>query len=152
MNRVRVWPVSGVIALLVTVCLLRVSVHAQYSGGTDTPDDPYQITTAQDLILLGQTPNDYDKHFVLTADIDLDPNLPGRRVFDMAVIGPDTDLTETYYQGVPFTGVFDGNDHVISRLQIAGESHVGMFGQVGSGGEISNLGIPALVFRGHHTI
>ncbi len=123
MEEVRHWRVSGAIILLVAVCLLSEAVEAQYSGGAGTPDDPYQIATAQDLILLGQTPNDYDKHFVLTADIDLDPNLPGRRVFDMAVIGPDTDLTETYYQGVPFTGVFDGNDHAISHLAIIGQSY-----------------------------
>src|SRR4030042_2425791 len=63
----------------------------KYSGGTGGPNDPYQIATAADLIALGETPEDYDKHFVLTADIDLDPNLPGRKVFDCAVIAPDTD-------------------------------------------------------------
>ncbi|HEC03431.1 MAG TPA: rhodanese-like domain-containing protein, partial [Phycisphaerales bacterium] len=58
----------------------------KYSGGAGTPEDPYQIATAADLIALGEDPNDYDKHFILTADIDLDPNLPGRRVFDEAMV------------------------------------------------------------------
>ncbi|MBN2128801.1 MAG: hypothetical protein JW741_04865 [Sedimentisphaerales bacterium] len=48
----------------------------KYSGGSGTADDPYQIATAADLIALGETPEDYDKHFILTADIDLDPNRP----------------------------------------------------------------------------
>jgi hypothetical protein len=63
-------------ALLVT-CLFAASAHAKYGGGSGTAQDPYQIATAADLILLGDSPEDYDKHFVLTADIDLDPNLPG---------------------------------------------------------------------------
>jgi hypothetical protein len=48
------------------------AAHAQYSGGSGTADDPYQIATAADLIALGETPDDYDEHFILTADIDLD--------------------------------------------------------------------------------
>ena len=58
---------------------------AQYSGGSGTAQEPYQIATAEDLITLGETPDDYDKHFVLTADIDLDPSLPGAKVFDKAL-------------------------------------------------------------------
>jgi len=52
---------------------------AKYNGGTGEPSDPYQIATAADLIALGETPGDYDKHFILTADIDLDPHSPGER-------------------------------------------------------------------------
>ena len=63
----------------------------KYAGGTGEPNNPYQIATAADLILLGDSPEDYYKHFILTADIDLDPNLPGRKVFDRAVIAPFPD-------------------------------------------------------------
>ena len=60
--------------------LVAISIaQAQYSGGSGTAEDPYQIATAADLIVLGETPDDYDKHFILTADIDLDPGLPGAR-------------------------------------------------------------------------
>ena len=70
------------------------------------PNDPYQIATAADLIALGERPEDYGKHFLLTADIDLDPNLPGRKVFDRAVIAPDTNPNDPYipFQGTAFTG------------------------------------------------
>jgi hypothetical protein len=84
-------PTLRTIPFLIAVCLLGLPVYAKYSGGTGEPNDPYQIATAADLITLGETPEDYDKHFILTADIDLDPNLPGRKVFDKAVIAPDTD-------------------------------------------------------------
>ena len=110
------------IGLVVSLAILSTAT-AQYRGGSGTPDDPYQIATAADLIALGETPDDYDKHFILTADIDLDPNLPGRRVFDDAVIAGSWQL--------PFTGVFDGNGHTISHLTIVGKYSLGLFGQLG---------------------
>jgi len=133
--------------LTLTTCLFVLPAQAKYSGGTGEPNDPYQIATAADLIALGETPGDYDKHFLLTADIDLDPNLPGRKVFDKAVIAPDTDPNDHWsmFQGTPFTGLFDGNGHRISHLTIVGKGYVGLFGQLGhgdaSGGEVENLGV-----------
>ncbi len=122
--------------------------HAKYSGGSGTAKDPYRIATAADLIALGETPADYDKHFVLTADIDLDPNLPGRKVFDKAVIAPDTDQTKDSVQGTSFTGVFDGKDHTISHLTIKGNSYLGLFGQLAKGGEVKNLGVADVSMTG----
>jgi hypothetical protein len=116
----------------------------KYSGGTGEPNDPYQIATAADLIALGETPEDYDKHFVLTADIDLDPNLPGRRVFDKAVIGQVVvveDPNSLSVVGAPFAGVFDGNDHTISHLTITSGACVGLFGCLDSGAEVKNLAV-----------
>jgi hypothetical protein len=107
-------------------------------------DDPYRIAAAADLILLGDSPEDYDRHFILTADIDLDPNLPGRKVFDKAVIAPDTDQAKEYFQGTPFTGVFDGKGRSVSHLTIVGGSYLGLFGQWGwsdAVGEVRNLGV-----------
>ncbi len=104
----------------------------KYSGGTGQPNDPYQIATAADLIALGETPADYDKHFILTADIDLDPSLPGRKVFDKAVIAPDTDPVQNDFQGPPFSGVFDGGSHRIAHLKITGASYLGLFGRLES--------------------
>ena len=118
---------------------------AKYSGGTGEPNDPYQITTAADLIALGETPNDYNKHFILTADIDLDPNLPGRKVFDKAVIAPDPNQTNGYFDGIPFGGVFDGDGHKVSHLTVKGASYLGLFGQLEHSwvlaGEVKNLGV-----------
>jgi rhodanese-related sulfurtransferase len=123
-----------------------VDPNSKYAGGAGEPNDPYQIATAEDLILLGETPDDYDKHFILTADIDLDPNLPGRRVLDRAVIAPDTNPIPNEYgndpfEGTPFSGTFDGDGHRISCLTISGAGYLGLFGQLGSGANISNLGL-----------
>ncbi|MCU0917015.1 MAG: hypothetical protein MUC88_21000, partial [Planctomycetes bacterium] len=129
--------------LTLTTCLFVVSaVHAKYSGGRGEPNDPYQIATAADLIALGETPDDYDKHFVLTADVDLDPNLPGRKVFDKAVIASDTDPSEySGFNGTPFTGVFDGRGHVISHLTMRGEDYVGLVGQMSWSATVKNMGV-----------
>ncbi|MCX5644072.1 MAG: hypothetical protein NTZ17_05225 [Phycisphaerae bacterium] len=119
--------------LTLTVCLFVLPAQAKYSGGSGTAQDPYQIATAADLILLGETPGDYGKHLVLTSDIDLDPNLPGRKVFDKAVIAPDTDPKKDDFQGTAFTGVFDGDGHRISHLTITGGAIPGTIGPIGSG-------------------
>ena len=102
-----------------------------YSGGTGDPNDPYQIATAADLIALGETQENYDKHFILTADIDMDPNLPGRKVFDKAVIA--------HSYGTPFTGVFNGDGFSISNLTIDGRGYSSLFGRLESGAEVKNL-------------
>jgi hypothetical protein len=115
--------------LTLTTCLFVLPAQAKYSGGSGTAQDPYQIATAADLIVLGATPADYDKHFILIADIDLDPNLPGRKVFDKAVL-----VTS-------FTGVLDGNGHTISHLTIMGGSYRALFGRLEPGAEIRDLGM-----------
>jgi hypothetical protein len=116
---------------------------AKYSGGSGTAQHPYQIATAADLIALGEDPGNYDKHFVLTADIDLDPNLPGRKVFDKAVIAPDMDSTSgsPEYNGTAFTGVLDGRGFAIKNLTMAGGGYLGLFGQIGDRSQIVNLRI-----------
>jgi hypothetical protein len=117
----------GIVAVGLFLAIVSTAT-AKYSGGSGTAQDAYQVATAADLMLLGETPADYDKLFVMTADIDLAPNLPGRKVFDKAVIGT-------------FTGVFDGNGHTISHLTITGKDYLGLFGSLGSGAQVKNLGV-----------
>jgi uncharacterized membrane protein/N-acetylneuraminic acid mutarotase len=133
---------------------LLVPQPSKYSGGTGEPTDPYQIATAEDLMLLGDSPEDYDRHFVLTADIDLDPNLPGWKVFERAIIAPDVnDVTYSdwggpLFEGRPFTGVFDGNGHTISHLTINGAGYLGLFGLLDYLARVSNLGLEAVNING----
>ena len=137
------------IPLLITISLLSFPAYAKYSGGMGEPKDPYRIATAEDLMLLGGIPEDYDKHFILTADIDLDPNLPDRKVFDKAVIAPDLNPFYSWpFKGTSFTGVFDGNGHTVSHLKIIGNDFLGLFGQIGSGAKVSNLCMEAVDVNG----
>ena len=132
--------------VFLVLMLSATAICAQYSGGTGEPNDPYQIATAEDLMILGEESNDYDKHFILTADIDLDPNLPGGQVFDRAVIAPALDRNPD--RNTLFTGVFDGNGHTISHLTIEGDEYLGLFGQIGSGARISNLALESVDING----
>jgi len=43
---------------------------------------------------------------------------------------------------------FDGNGHVVSNLHIKGSRLLGLFGQLGSGAVISNLGLEAVDVNG----
>jgi hypothetical protein len=121
------------VPVLITIFCLNFPAYAKYSGGTGEPNDPYQIATAEDLMLLSNTPGDYNKRFILTADINLDPNLPGCKVFDKAVIAPNSEM--------PFTGVFDGNGCTISHLKIEGAGYLGLFGELGYKAVINDLGV-----------
>jgi len=120
-----------------------LDLHNKYGGGSGTPENPYQIATAADLIALGETPEDYDKHFKLMADIDL-----SEYRYDRAVIAPDTNDVEGGSQGTPFTGVFDGYGYVISNLNIQGSGYLGLFGTLESEATILNLGLELVDVNG----
>ena len=127
-------------SLVVFLILLAApsAVAAKYAGGSGTMLDPYQIAAADDLVALGETPDDYDKHFVLISDIDLDPNRPGGRMFDRAVIAPNATDALSYSHGQAFAGQLDGRGHIIRNLCIeAPDSNgVGLVGCVAEGGLI----------------
>jgi hypothetical protein len=129
------------IPLLIAVCLVGIPAHAKYGGGSGTAEDPYRIATAADLIALGDSPQDYGNHFILTDDIDLNPNLPDRKVFDKAVIAPDKDPAMDDFQGTPYTGVFNGAGHTISHLTVKGKDYLGLFGRLAFGAEVRDLAV-----------
>jgi len=126
---------QSVIALGVLILVAGRPVAAQYSGGAGTPDDPYQIATAQDLIDLGNTPADYGKHFLLTADVDL-TDIPFERAVIAGLVGRTRGAGSE-----PFSGVLDGDEHVIRHLRISGHTQVGLFGTVAKGAVISDLSL-----------
>jgi WD40 repeat protein len=119
-----------------TARIWKLETASPYGGGTGEPINPYLIYTAEHLNAIGSEPNDWDKHFKLMADIDLSGYL-----YDAALIAPDVDTDKYYYQGTPYTGVFDGNGHTISHLTITGVSYLGLFGELASGAEVKDLGV-----------
>jgi hypothetical protein len=119
------------------------SRHSTYGGGTGEPNNPYLIFTAEQMNAIGAEPNDWDKHFKLMVDIDLSglDGKDGRLAFNM--IAPAHTIGFGLF-GTPFAGVFDGNGHAVSHLTLSFMgygSHVGLFGYLGSGGEVRNLGV-----------
>jgi len=126
------------IIVLTVVSLMLFSPGAfagTYSGGTGEPNDPYLIATAEDMNEIGANPADWDKHFLLTANIDLSA-LKGT---SYNIIGYY--LNEHSYR--LFTGAFDGNGHTMSNFTYSstGVNEIGLFGIVGGNGEIKNLGL-----------
>ena len=81
--------------VLLLSCPLLVPA-GQFAGGTGEPNNPYQIATAQQLISIGSRLDLFGRHFILVNDIDLDPNLPGGRIFDTAVLATGLPLCATH--------------------------------------------------------
>jgi hypothetical protein len=128
------------ILIVVTSCLAcpRMSLAgAKYSGGSGEPNNPYQIANVADLLALAADTNDYNKCFILTADIDL---------------GSSGTFTTAVITGKAFAGVFDGAGHKIINLTIntngVGNDYLGLFVAIDHGGEIKNLGLENVSITG----
>ena len=113
--------------------LLAISMKgfAQFSGGTGTAEDPYIISTVEDLSQFATYVNanntDFNKKcYELSNDI----NLAG---IDWTPIGYDS--------YAPFRGVFDGNNKKITGLTINSTlNHIGLFGNLAAA-TVKNLGV-----------
>jgi hypothetical protein len=80
-----------------------------YSGGSGTTDDPYLISTPEQLNQIGLYDCHLDKNFVLTDDIDM----KGLADSNLNMIGSNASSYTPFY----FTGVFDGAGHKIYNLK-----------------------------------
>ena len=92
------------------------TVAEAYEGGEGTLENPYQIATAEQLALLAQQTNNNtggDACYLLTNDIILNDG--------------DSLLWTPIGSIGAFTGIFDGNDHVISGLYENGQKISGLF-------------------------
>ena len=79
-----------------------------FDGGTGEPNDPYLISTAEQLKSIGTTGYG-SKCYKLVADIDLDPNIPGNKI-----------LNHSFIDSLSFNGTLDGNGYSISNMVING--------------------------------
>ena len=107
------------------------SFAGTYGGGTGTEEDPYQIWTAEQMNTIGLYGEDWDKHFILMADIDLS-QYTGEQYNPIG-----TNYKRDNWELYPaFSGSFDGNGHVISGLTIQintpdlSAGRAGLFGYV----------------------
>ena len=124
-KRIRRYTSAGAILLAI---LSNMAFAAAYSGGSGSETDPLQIATAEDWAALTATTADWNKHFVLVADID----------FIGATLVPIGDSFAN-----PFTGTFDGGGHVVRNIKVSKplSSIAGLFGYLDAGGEIHHLGV-----------
>ena len=130
MSAMRNSSLLGKITILAFICFFVLPAQAKYGGGTGEPNDPYLIFDANQMNAIGADSNDWNKHFLLCADIDLS----GFTGTSFNIIGTTN----------PFTGVFDGSGHTISNFTYTstGTDNIGIFGYVGKWGvnaEIKDL-------------
>ena len=102
-----------VFALLLTLCVPAAFAEAVFAGGSGTTDDPYQITTAEQLAAVAEN---LSASFILTADIDLSGE--AWTPIGSFVAAADSVTGEDPDPAYAFTGSFDGNGHAISGLKI----------------------------------
>lgn len=95
--------------VLLGVDSMSTAVYAAATLGTES--NPYQITTAKQLQDIN---NDLSGCYILASDIDL-------AQVDFAPIGGDAETGS-------FSGVFDGNGHTISNLNVFAGKYAGLFG------------------------
>ena len=82
----------------------------KYSGGSGATNDPYRIGNAADWKALCTSTTDWDKHFILIRDIDFSGMI-------LSPISPNT-AKRLPFEGTPFSGVFDGGNHVLRNGKI----------------------------------
>ncbi len=111
MNRIPLIVLWITVLSIISLCPL----FAQFAGGSGTESEPWQIATAEQLNnvrnYLG--PINSDKHFILTANIDLGV-APWNSGEGWVPIGEYND----WYTRNSFTGYLDGDNHLISGLYI----------------------------------
>ncbi len=106
----------------------------KYSGGDGSAQNPYQISTCEDLDSIGTHTEDHNKYFVLTNDIDLCDY-------------PSAVFNKINY----FAGIFNGQNYTVRDFN--GVIRLGMFGQIQSTGIVKNLNIInlAMDFGGYYS-
>ena len=116
----------------------------EFSGGDGSSGDPYQISELEDLRNMQITPEEWDKYFIQTADIDASETSGWDEGKGFSPIGNDT---------VTFTGTYDGGRKTISGLTINRPSidYIGYFG-VTDGAVIKNLGLNNISISGKSSV
>jgi len=132
---------AWIIAVALTI-LASGARAAIYSGGSGTEVDPYHIGTSGDWITLTATEADWNKHFLLIADIDF-------AGASLTPVAPDTS-TEDFFQGVEFTGVLDGANHCLKNavIQMPEDNYAGVFGFLYEPGTVQAMGLENISVTG----
>ena len=114
---------------LAVIAFTGTASAATYSGGNGTAEQPYRISTPEDMNAIGANQGDWSSHFVMVNDI----NLADYTGTQFNIIGTD------YYN--PFSGVFDGNGCTIYNFTYTASdiSYIGLFGSAGGTEVIKDL-------------
>ena len=112
-----------------------------YSGGEGEPGNPWQIANINDLQTLSTTTDDWNRHFIQTADIDASATSEwnsksvGGGYYGFSPIGNATTSFSGSYNGQGYT--IDGL-YISRYINIDNERDIGFFGQI-SNAYIANV-------------
>jgi len=108
-----------------------ISVPSLLMNGDGSSSSPYEISTASDLQAMQ---GDLSADYIVVNDIDASGTVNWNNGQGFNPIG-DYDVS--------FTGSLDGKKYDISGLNIKrqSENYVGLFGEIGAGGEVKNVGV-----------
>ena len=123
------------------------AAQAQFAGGSGTEEDPYRISTLEQLQAVGDSAN-LDKHFIQIADIDASDTKNWNDGMGFKPIGSGTSIDNA------FTGTFDGQGYVISNLSIirSEENDVGLFGYTEFSTVIKNVHLAQIQVQGRYRV
>ena len=98
-----------------------------FSGGSGSPNEPYLISTNEELNRIGHNPRLMNSHFQLINDINLS-------AIDFFMIGS---------RGYPYRGVFDGDGYTIRNFYLISDAinNIGLFGCICDSGKVNNLAL-----------
>ena len=106
---------------------------SNFGGGTGTLEDPFIVSTVSHFNAITTR---LDAYFVQTENIDFS----GEKFY------PIGDLTH------PFTGNYNGQQFLLSGIQVDGGDNLGVFSFVYSGGVVKNVRVNNSVFNGRTSI
>ena len=131
--------VAGSVYYTTNNIVSNVVYASDFAGGNGSVDNPYEVATAEQL---NNMRNYLDSHFIQTADINLGVE-PYNTGAGWEPIGND------WYQ---FTGTFDGNGKIISKLTIKSTGrYVGLFGFT-NGSHIKNVKLEDVNVTGDYQV
>ena len=126
---------SGLLIIGLALC---ISLFAEgvAPSGAGTEGDPYRVTCLENILWMSTTPTSWSGNFIQVEDINASDTKDWNDGAGFIPIGSEND---------PFSGCYDGQNHVIDSLNIhrASEERTALFGNTEQS-VISNLGLTAL--------
>ena len=131
-----------ILAMMITLLPTGAITVSAYSGGSGTVNNPYLISTADDMRELAMAVNGGNSYSGVYFEVTQDIDLGGSEENQWTPIGDGSNQ---------FLGTFDGGGYEVSGLYINnGADAQGLFGYLGEGGTICNLGIISYVVGGRY--
>ena len=110
------------------------------SVGDGSSGNPYQIATLENLYWISNSPGEWNKYFLQTANIDASETVN----WDTTGWLPIAD----------FSGTYDGGGHSVSNLYInrPTSSYIGLFGKNNREGNIKRVGLTNVNVKGYYYV